>query len=296
LLAGSHVFGFFRDGVNAQQPVVMFSVGGIPTELADKTLGFNDPSGAYPVEAEVPDTNRLATGDETDKSIIENRKNTRVKDILVALDKDDKEKWSEPETPYKTKYPNNKVFATKSGMVEEWDDTPKHERHHTYHPSGSFEEVANGWEDNPPGTRVHKVNGHNYELIAGDDFIHVRGTVKLTTDGSAKIYIGAGDDGGDLNIQVDRDVNLFVAKNFRARVEGDYELTVNGNYKETIGKKRETVAGENVTIRSTDGAMGFMSKGDLVVKTDGGSDVFLSGSAPGIKLNTPRSEAGDPVK
>lgn len=296
LLPGSHVFGFFRDGMNAQQPVVMFSVGGIPTEPADTAFGFSDPSGAYPVEVDVPDTNRLATGEETDKTIIGSRKNTLVKDILVALDSEDKEKWSEPETPYKTKYPNNKVFATKSGMVEEWDDTPEKERHHTYHPSGSFEEVANGWEKNPPGTRVHKVNGHNYELIAGDDFVNIHGTAKITIDGSAKIYIGAGENKGDLNIQVDRDVNLYVSKNLRAKVEGDYELTVTGNYKEIIGKKRESVAEENITFKSNEGAMGLMSKGDLVVKTSGGSDVFLAGNAPGIKLNTPRSEAGDPVQ
>lgn len=296
LVTGSHVFGFFRDGHNAQQPIVMFSVGGIPSEVADKSKGFNDPFGVFPVEKDKPDTNRLATGDETDKTIIELRKNSRTEDILVALDKDDVEKWSEPESPYKTKYPNNKVFATKSGMVEEWDDTPEKERHHTYHPSGSFEEVANGWEKNPPGTRVHKVVGNNYEILAGDDFVHVKGTVRMTVDGSSKIYIGAGEDGGDLNIQVDRDVNLFVGKNLRTTVEGDYELTVNGNYKETIAKKRESTVNENVTFRSKEGAIGLMSKGDLVAKTDGGSDVFLSGTAPAIKLNTPRSESGDPIQ
>ena len=124
LVTGSHVFGFFRDGTNAQQPVVMFSVGGIPSELADRTKGFNDPSGTYPQEVDVPDTNRLATGEETEKTIVESKKLGVERLVPVAWDALEVQRWSEPETPYKTEYPNNKVFATKSGMVEEWDDTP----------------------------------------------------------------------------------------------------------------------------------------------------------------------------
>lgn len=293
LVTGSHVFGFFRDGLNAQQPVVMFSVGGIPMELADKTKGFNDPTGTYPLEKEKPDTNRLATGSETDKTIIETRKNDLKKDVLVALDSEDREKWSEPESPYKTKYPNNKVFATKSGMVEEWDDTPEKERHHTYHPSGSFEEVANGWKDDPNGTRVHKVKGNNYELVAGDEFVHIKGTAKITVDGSAKIYIGASESGGDLNLQIDRDVNMFVTGNVRGNVEGDYELTVVGDYFETIGgSKYSSVAGN--AVNETEGKHVIRSAGDAVIKTDSNSDIFLSGSATSIKLNSARSSGADP--
>ena len=294
LLTGSHVFGFFRDGLNAQQPVVMFSVGGVPTELPDRNKGFNDPNGVYPLEKEVSDTNRLATGEETDKTIVEYKKNDRKKDVAVALDKDDREKWSEPETPYKTKYPNNKVFATKSGMIEEWDDTSEKERHHTYHPGGSFEEVANGWKDDPPGTRVHKIKGNNYEILAGDDFVHIKGTTRITIDGSAKVYIGAGDDGGDLNLQVDRDVNLYVAKNLRGNVEGNFDLTVKGNYTETIEGNRYSKVGGNAVTETTDGSFVANSGKDAIIKTKARSDLFLSGSAQSIKLNCGRSKGSDP--
>lgn len=294
LVTGSHVFGFFRDGMNAQQPVVMFSVGGIPSELADKTKGFNDPTGTYPLEKDKPDTNRLATGEETDKTIIEERKKGIKKDVLVALDSEEKEKWSEPESPYKTKYPNNKVFATKSGMVEEWDDTPEKERHHTYHPSGSFEEVANGWEKNPNGTRVHKVKGNNYEIIAGDDFVHIKGAAKITIDGSAKLYVGASEDSGDLNIQVDRDVNLFVAKNAKINVDGDLQLDVKGDYKENIGgNKYVSVVGKAI-VESQTAFVAYANGGDFVLKTKGGSDIFMSGSSPSIKLNCARNRDADP--
>lgn len=294
LVSGSHVFGFFRDGQNAQQPVVMFSVGGIPRELANRSKGFNDPQGVYPTEKEVPDTNRLATGDDTDKTIVKMKKDGRKKDVPVALDSEDREKWSEPETPYKTKYPNNKVFATKSGMIEEWDDTPEKERHHTYHPSGSFEEIANGWKDDPPGTRVHRIGGNNYEIHAGDDFVHIKGTARITIDGSAKIYIGAGDDGGDLNIQVDRDVNLYASKNVKGNVEGNFELTVKGNYTETIEGNKYSTVGGNCIVETGNGSFVVNSGKDAVMKTKANSDIFLSGTAPSIKLNCGRSKNLDP--
>ena len=45
---GTWVFGFFRDGKDAQDPVMLGTVGGIPQEPADPQLGFNDPNGRYP--------------------------------------------------------------------------------------------------------------------------------------------------------------------------------------------------------------------------------------------------------
>ena len=43
LVPGSWVVGFFRDGENAQEPVMMGSIGGIPEEETDVETGFNDP-------------------------------------------------------------------------------------------------------------------------------------------------------------------------------------------------------------------------------------------------------------
>lgn len=286
ILRGSHVFGFFRDSLNAQHPVVMFSVGGIPTELPDKKRGFNDPTGTYPKEKDVADTNRLATGDEKDKTILKDKEDGLVEDVPVAWDTLEQRKWSEPMSPYAAKYPNNKVFATTSGMVEEWDDTPEKERHHTYHPSGSFEEVANGWEKDPAGTRVHKIKGNNYELIAGSDFIHIKGSATITVDGSGSILIGNGKDGGDLNLQVEGNVNLLARKDVRGVVYGDYDLSVQGDYRERIhGNKYTRVTGDCVT--ETDGGrMVSFSGGASIVKTSSGSDIFLDGEGRLVKLNS----------
>ena len=61
LVEGSHVFGFFRDGEDRQEPVVMGSLPGYPAELADTEKGFYDPNGVYPKIANAPDTNQLST-------------------------------------------------------------------------------------------------------------------------------------------------------------------------------------------------------------------------------------------
>jgi hypothetical protein len=63
---GTWVVGFFRDGNNAQEPVIMGTVGG-QHELShkkDPSIGFNDPKGKYPRDEYIgePDTNRLARG------------------------------------------------------------------------------------------------------------------------------------------------------------------------------------------------------------------------------------------
>ena len=61
LVEGSHVFGFFRDGEARQEPVVMGSLPGYPTELANTDTGFYDPNGEYPRYKNAPDTTQLAT-------------------------------------------------------------------------------------------------------------------------------------------------------------------------------------------------------------------------------------------
>lgn len=297
LLPGSHVFGFFRDGLNAQQPVVMFSVGGIPGATADKSKGFNDPSGVYPLEKDVPDTNRLATGNQTDKTIVEDKKNSVVGPVGVAWDPTETRRWNEPETPYKTIYPNNKVFATKSGMVEEWDDTPGKERHHTYHPSGSFEEVANGWEKDPDGTRVHKIKGNNYELIAGDDFIKINGKAEISIDGDCNVLIGKGlPTISNVNIQVEGNVNLQALRDMRTIVYGDWDIEVLGNYRERIFGNKYTTIQTGSCITNLNGPPGLASYvvdagfGNVALKNSVGADLALS--AARIQLNCPSRAGG----
>lgn len=46
MIPGTHVFGFFRDGVEAQEPVVLGTSGGVPERFANSDVGFFDPRSA----------------------------------------------------------------------------------------------------------------------------------------------------------------------------------------------------------------------------------------------------------
>ena len=60
LVEGSWVVGYFRDGADAQEPIVLGSLPGKPAEQANSKIGFYDPAEAYPRYINEPDCNRLA--------------------------------------------------------------------------------------------------------------------------------------------------------------------------------------------------------------------------------------------
>lgn len=242
LLVGSHVFGFFRDGDEAQDPVIIGSFGGIPQTAANPANGFSDPSGKYPATVEgvnanrfpvgvsvvgEQDTNRLARN--TDQAQMRNtvasaRAATVDRGVRSTPDMAGRRQWSEPATPYAAVYPKNHVRFTESGHVEEWDDTPGKERILQYHNSGSFTETANGWARaadgtiiNPDGTRVQRVVGNDYEIIHGNKNIHIKGArgLNLVIDGAVNITINNGG-----NIQINGKTNILANDDVNLQVEG----------------------------------------------------------------------------
>jgi hypothetical protein len=246
LLVGSHVFGFFRDGEEAQDPVMIGSFGGIPMTAADTNKGFNDPSGKYPAtdagveEKKFPmgvsvvgeqDTNRLARNNDENQMRGANaayRASTTDRAVQSTPNMAGKSRWSEPFTPYAAVYPKNHVRYTESGHIEEYDDTPGKERIHQYHNSGTFCEVANGWERavdgsiiNPDGTRVQRIVGNDYEIIHGNKKVHIKGGqgLNLVIDGAVNITINGGGNieiNGNTNVLANNDVNLQIEGTLKA--------------------------------------------------------------------------------
>ena len=56
LVEGSWVYGYFRDGENCQEPLVLGSIPGYPLELADTSKGFNDPRSPFSSQPEYAGT------------------------------------------------------------------------------------------------------------------------------------------------------------------------------------------------------------------------------------------------
>tara|TARA_Y100000310_G_scaffold140089_1_gene139424 strand:- start:415 stop:1551 length:1137 start_codon:yes stop_codon:yes gene_type:complete len=178
---GTWVMGFFRDGKNAQEPVMTHQIDSGMVNKNVPSKGFNDPetNTAKPskpllvTEKEVGEmnTHKLAVGEKSGTLL---GTNSRTKSSLVLP------LVSEPETKYAAVYPYNKVTESESGHVVEVDDTRGAERISVRHRSGSFYEIY------PDGGQVVKIKGKNYELTLDDKNIHIEGDLNINVDGKIK--------------------------------------------------------------------------------------------------------------
>jgi len=159
---GTWVIGFFRDGSEGQEPIIMGTLGGAPSKeyqekiQKDTKHGFKDPNGEYPrasyLEKNEPDTNRLARNENIDDTVVQLKDADLVSGVEVAMGG---ESWNQPETSYAARYPYNHVYESESGHVFEVDDTPNAERITMYHTAGTYVDVDNN------GTMIQKVVGDN---------------------------------------------------------------------------------------------------------------------------------------
>ncbi len=295
---GTWVIGFFQDGPDAQQPIIIGTLPGVPSELPDtgSKKGFMDTiNGAYPKYKNETDVNRLAVNDadlphssltirkaDLDLSVgtaqidgVFNGVAPIVSDLDVGGSVSPRSgvvvggEWSEPETPYAAEYPHNHVYESEAGHIREMDDTPTKERIHERHASGT------GYEIGPDGTKVTRVKKDNYTITTNDDYTHIQGTQRHTTDEGVRIRVNAnGEDGNNYNIEVGAnanvnvevnkgninlttlspdvgDININASRDLNMQVNRNFNVSVLGNASEIItGTKDELVQGKNTKTGS----------------------------------------------
>ena len=235
-----------------------------------------------------PDTNRLAQGkvSETHNSLM-NRRLQRLRgdpnkvDETVGKDDDSAETgvkgtgvptatqpfleqvsdeaveetrgfWDEPDPKsikkyaavyISSQYPYNHVHESESGHIHEIDDSPGAERLFTQHKSGTFEEI------HPTGTKVVKIIGDNYEIVAGSSNVSISGSVNLTIAGSVRELIK-----GDYHLEVEGNYTQKIHKNHRVKVGageggGNREEEIRGNHAYQInGDVKSRITGHIDTI------------------------------------------------
>ena len=214
-LVGDMVLGFFKDGENAQEPVMMGIFPKIPLKAGNAKNGFNDSRSAaelasspvkpdesatlYPRKLDEPTTSRLARNDANYPSQIV--KNKKAK----------KENKVEPDSYYKAQYPYNNVYESESGHALEFDDTKGAERVHVYHRSGSYTEWG------PEGDRAERIQRNKFEVVVGNEQVYVKGDVKIYVDGNYDLNVT-----GDIRIN-GKTINLNQGTNGAARI-GDQTL------------------------------------------------------------------------
>ena len=273
---GTWVVGFFSDGGEAQTPIIMGTLPGVPSYLsADnmngdrQTMGFLDPLGNYPKYKDETDVNRLAVNAEdnphpslsirkADRDLavgVANVDQTEVVDDQIAAD--DGGQWNEPETSYNAKYPHNHVYETEGGHIREYDDTVGAKRIHERHASGT------GYEIDNDGTKITRVKKDNYTLVTADDYVHIQGDSRATLDKGLRVKVNAtAQEGNNYNIEVGAksnvtievqdgdinlisqlgDVNLKAGKNMNIDVAQALNIKVGGAITETSDSKTESAA------------------------------------------------------
>jgi len=285
---GTWVVGFFQDGADAQQPIIIGTLPGVPSELPDtgSKKGFMDTSGNYPkykdesdvnrlainAKSEVPNNPRAAVTEDNPHSSLTIRRADRTRkigradfnevDLIKAIEGtpltltgDDGLEFDEPATPYDAKYPHNHVYESEAGHIREMDDTPGSERIHERHSSGT------GYEIHPKGDKVTRVKSDNYTLTTGDDLVHIKGNSSTTVDGGVRVFVNADASTDDQNytIQVGKGANVNIQVD-----EGDVNIvTAEGEKGGNINLK----SGKNIHMEATQGI--YMKSTSMSIQVDG---------------------------
>ena len=237
LVEGGWVVGFFRDAEALQQPIIMGSLPGVPSEPANFKNGFNDPRhaesdvpynyspetkdeyGPYPLGQQKDtndkskgvysrdsghtngesDTNRLARGSvaETHGGLIR-RRDIRKTEVPTA---NSTTTWNQPHPKSHAK-DADPYYTAKYPLNHVYESESGHIQEIDDTPTGERllrqHKTGTYEEIQPKGDKVVQVVGDNYEIIAGSNFVSVKGDVNLTIDSNCNTYIK-----GNWNIQVD---------------------------------------------------------------------------------------------
>jgi hypothetical protein len=273
LVEGSWVFGYFRDGNNRQEPLVLGSLPGKPSELS-QSGGFYDPNGIYPKYKDEPDVNRLAVNNEDNPHLaLTLRTSTRITGIATAdfntytaadgstIAASDGDTFDQPVIPYNASYPYNQVYESESGHIREYDDTNGAERIYESHRTGTSYEI------DASGNKTDIIKGTHYTLVSDSNKHFIQGNSDISIDGRHKIYINKNNvannhydiqigAGASINIQVDSgDVNIHTIQGkINMNAGGDYNLKVGGNMNVVVeGNTTETIEGTKTS--NTTGAV-----------------------------------------
>lgn len=257
LVEGSWVVGFFADGDNCQDPIIMGSIHGHPSQQSSERTAFKDFEGRYPRWYNETDVSKVARGEWKNHQSYFARYGEMVKGIekatapnLATVSADAKEEtretWDEPEPRRGVpgSYPYVHTFESESGIVREYDDTNGNPRIVEYHPGGTFYEIF------PDGDKLTKISGDNYEIVIHDESILIRGNQTITVEGNMRHLIKGDytmEVSGDYNLKVHGNRNTKVTKNDAFEVVGNFNLNVKEDFLTRVGKNQQLIIANDKT-------------------------------------------------
>ena len=278
LVEGSWVFGFFMDGKEAQKPMVIGSLAGLPTEEPDEEKGFN---GIYPDILNEPDIPRHARG-EKEANLIPKENDTlptkledrlprdqayelkilsKVEEVLEAIapsvevikNKEkidylaDNPKWNEPNPRYGGETAGE--YLAKKTSVYPLNHVHVSESGHVFEIDDTpeaerihqYHKSGTFVEIQPDGTRSTKVVGDDYEIVIKDKKVLIKGDTTVTISGNAKLLVEGNhytDIAGDQFISVRGDRITKIQGSDIKEVMTDQNTNIEGEKDERVGQNR----------------------------------------------------------
>lgn len=225
-------------------------------------IGFQDPNHKYPLsryKAE-QETNRLARG-VVRETVVPLKESQRTLGVPLPFGSGS---FSQPPIPFGAQYPYNKVTETESGHIQEFDDTPGYERVHTYHRSGTFEEIDSS------GTKVTKIVGDGYVIVDRNGFISIAGDANVTVNGNVNIFCRSDANievAGSAEMKVGGSFDIGVARDMNIAVEGNFSLWANGSMNLQSRKKGHILTSEDNLYIASNKQLHLHSVNDMFVES-----------------------------
>lgn len=294
------VVGFFLDGVNAQHPVMMGVLPGIPLTESGEMKAFSDtrtqkeidvspkflnkdPS-RYPANLDEPTTSRLARGDQSYDPAQITYLNSLIKSNKYGVDQ---------KPSYNARYPYNYAIDTESGHAFEMDDTPNYERINLMHKTGSHVEFR------PTGDVHRKVIGSSSIVIDKDETMHVKGNRVVYIDGDLSYVVN-----GNVTFQVKKDFAV-VARNITLAASANWtgsakrSASLSGVASSSLGGLMSATTSVNGIISNVTGMVSLTATssgkatygGKAVTNINGGLIAMTTAAAPNPNADDTKSAA-----
>jgi hypothetical protein len=138
--------------------------------------------------------------------------------------------WTEPQSTFVGEYPYAHVTETESGHLFAMDDTKDSETVRLSHRLGTFTEFQKD------GTRVDKIVGDGYQIIAKNNFVLIKGVCNIVIEGDSVINVK-----GDADLKVEGDAYTLVEGDSVTKVTGDASVFAGGDLDLSAGGALGTV-------------------------------------------------------
>ena len=288
MVEGTWVVGFFTDGEEAQLPMIMGTLPGVPAFLPGKTTdeygrsrsasgqaGFEDPLGNFPKYTET-DVNRLAVNEKTDgaESNPHSSLTLRRADVDTGVSVADIDEITSIAGQTGTVDQRTGIAGSGSSIINAdlggtWDEpettyNASYPKNHVYESEGGhireYDDTegakriherhasGSGYEIDNDGTKITRVKKDNYTIITADDYVHIQGDARQTIDKGLRVFMNTKQEAGN-------NYNIEVGANANVTVQvnkGNINLLALGdsdiNLKATADLNVEVGKNFNVTV------------------------------------------------